>query len=104
MIVLVLLGVAVMLLWNALLPSIFGLARINFWQALGLLVLSKILFGNIGGKMMMGGEMRHGGRRHFRERWMNMSPEEREAWVKKIHSHRFDHRQFHGHNEPNREA
>ncbi len=36
---------ALMLLWNWLMPVIFGLTTITFWQALGLLVLSKILFG-----------------------------------------------------------
>ncbi len=36
---------ALMLLWNWLMPLIFGLTVITFWQALGLLVLSKILFG-----------------------------------------------------------
>ena len=34
-----------MLLWNAFLPDIFGIVSINFWQALGLLALSRILFG-----------------------------------------------------------
>ena len=37
-------GFAVMSLWNWLIPSIFGLATITWLQALGLLVLSKILF------------------------------------------------------------
>ncbi len=37
--------VAVLLLWNWLMPAIFGLGVITFWQALGLLVLAKILFG-----------------------------------------------------------
>ena len=32
-------------LWNGLMPSIFGWHAITFWQAVGLLVLSKILFG-----------------------------------------------------------
>lgn len=36
---------ALMFLWNWLMPAIFGLTVITFWQALGLLVLSKILFG-----------------------------------------------------------
>lgn len=36
---------AVMLLWNWLMPLIFGIIVITFWQALGLLALSKILFG-----------------------------------------------------------
>ena len=34
-----------MFLWNWLMPAIFGLTIITFWQALGLLILSKILFG-----------------------------------------------------------
>jgi len=36
---------ALMLLWNWLMPVIFGLTTITIWQALGLLILSKILFG-----------------------------------------------------------
>ena len=35
----------VMSLWNVLMPGIFAVRAISFWQALGLLVLSKILFG-----------------------------------------------------------
>ena len=47
-------GQVVMRLWNWLLPSLFGLHAITFWQALGLLVLCRILFGNIGGGMRHG--------------------------------------------------
>lgn len=36
---------ALMLLWNWLMPLIFGLTVITFWQAMGLLALSKILLG-----------------------------------------------------------
>jgi len=35
-------------LWNALMPAIFGLTAISFWQAAGLLVLSRLLFGRLG--------------------------------------------------------
>jgi hypothetical protein len=35
----------VQLLWNILMPEIFGLKMISFWQAFGILLLSKILFG-----------------------------------------------------------
>lgn len=35
----------VMWLWNWLLPELFGLPEITFWQALGVFVLSKLLFG-----------------------------------------------------------
>lgn len=38
----------VMLLWNSLMPVIFGIKEINYLQAAGLLILSKILFGAFG--------------------------------------------------------
>jgi hypothetical protein len=43
-IVIVLLGYPLMLLWNWLIPNIFGLPEITFWQAIGLNFLSTILF------------------------------------------------------------
>ena len=72
----VLFGFAVMGLWNWLAPALFGGHRIDYWQALGLFLLSKILFGGFYG--------RHGHRGHWRqrmhERWESMTPEEREAF------------------------
>jgi hypothetical protein len=41
-------GVVVLLLWNWLIPDIFGLRRLVFWEALGLLALCRILFGGFG--------------------------------------------------------
>lgn len=41
-------GWVVMLLWNWLIPDIFGLKPLNYWQAWGLLILSSILFKNCG--------------------------------------------------------
>ena len=70
-------GYVTMQLWNWLVPAVFGLRAITFGQALGLLVLSKILFG---------GFHRHGGRggrdwrRHMEQRWEAMTPEEREKF------------------------
>lgn len=43
-VVIVLLGYPLMLLWNWLMPVIFGLPQITFWQAVGLNMLSSILF------------------------------------------------------------
>ena len=43
-IAMVLLGYPVMLLWNWLIPEIFGLSEITFWQAIGINVLCTILF------------------------------------------------------------
>ncbi len=67
-------GWIVMSLWNWLLPTLFGLPRIGFWQALGVLILSKILFGGL-----RGGPWHHP---HWRARllarWEQMTPEERE--------------------------
>ncbi len=41
-------GYAIMLLWNAVLPDVLGTARIGYWQAVGLLLLARILAGGIG--------------------------------------------------------
>ena len=67
-------GAIVQLLWNWLLPSLFGWRQITFWQAVGLLALSRILFGGLG----MRGGSRSGIRRRMAERWEGMTPEERE--------------------------
>jgi len=61
-------------LWNVLVPPIIGWHTITFWQALGLLVLSKILFGGFRGRGGMSWRHRMG------ERWERMSPEEREKF------------------------
>ncbi|WP_300159564.1 hypothetical protein [Solidesulfovibrio sp.] len=41
-------GYAVMLLWNAVLPDVLGTSRIGYWQAVGLLLLARILAGGLG--------------------------------------------------------
>ena len=64
----------VMRLWNWLVPPIFGWHLINFWQAVGLLILSKILFGGFRGGPG------YGWRRRMNERWQQMTPEEREQF------------------------
>jgi hypothetical protein len=43
-IVIVILGYPLMLLWNWLMPVIFKLPEITLWQAIGLNLLSTILF------------------------------------------------------------
>ena len=40
-----LVGYIIMLLWNWLMPDIFGLVTINYWQAVGVIILAKFLFG-----------------------------------------------------------
>jgi len=73
-------GVIVMLLWNWLAPAVFGLHQIGFLQALGVLVLSRILFGGFHGR-------HHGGprwNRHLQERWEGMTPEERQRMMEAL--------------------
>lgn len=65
-------GMAVQQLWNLLMPQIFQLPALGFWQAVGLLALSWILFGSWRGMGVIGG--RRFGRRHA------MSDEERERF------------------------
>jgi hypothetical protein len=66
-------GSVVMGLWNWLMLTLFGERAITFWQALRVLVFSRILFGRFG---------RPGRRVHWRhrmmERWSQMTPEERD--------------------------
>jgi hypothetical protein len=81
-------GEVVMLLWNWLLPALFGVRQITFWQAIGLLALCRILFGGFG--LGGGGCHRSHSRERIRERvnervgerlserWEQMTPEERE--------------------------
>ena len=69
-------GGIVMLLWNWLLPPLFGWPQITIWQGFGLLVLCRILFGGLSG----GGGHRP---RHF-------SMEERERFKQRMRE------RFHG--------
>jgi hypothetical protein len=41
-------GFVVKLLWNWLMPAIFGLGVITYWQAFGIVILAKLLFGAFG--------------------------------------------------------
>ncbi|MCB0584409.1 MAG: hypothetical protein KDD06_03655 [Phaeodactylibacter sp.] len=72
-----LLGAIVMLLWNAILPEVTSARPLSYWQALGLLVLSRILFGGFRFGKPGGGPATWKKRREWREKWMNMSEEER---------------------------
>ena len=69
-------SLVVMLLWNGLMPALFAWQPISFLQAMGILVLSKILFGGFRGG--------RGAAWHWRgrmlERWQQMTPEERQVF------------------------
>ena len=59
-----LLGLVVVALWNWLMPVIFHLPTIDFWQAWGLLILSSILFKNHGSGGHAGNHRRKRQMRH----------------------------------------
>jgi hypothetical protein len=77
-------GEIVMQLWNWLLPQLFGIRQITFWQALGILTLCRILFGGFGFR----GSDRSNVRRRIKERaekrmaerLEQMPPDERERF------------------------
>jgi hypothetical protein len=73
-------GEVVMLLWNWLLPPLFGWRQVTFWQALGILALCRILFGGFGHH----GSHRSGFRRRMAERWERMTPEDQERFRQSI--------------------
>ncbi len=89
-----------MLLWNGILPEIIGVKTITYWQAVGIFILCKLLFGGFKG----GGNHNHKKhkmiKKHFknccnnndnkssmkealRDKFMNMSDEERENFRQK---------------------
>jgi hypothetical protein len=70
-----LLGGVVMLLWNAVAPALFvGAHTIDYLHALGLLILSRILFGGFRGGRP--------GRRRSQAMWERLTPQERESFVR----------------------
>ncbi|MBP6623907.1 MAG: hypothetical protein KA198_01970 [Chitinophagaceae bacterium] len=69
-------GGIVMLLWNWLIPVIFGFKAISYIQALGLFLLSRILLGSFG----FGNKKPSFGNPKFREKMMNMTDEERQQF------------------------
>jgi hypothetical protein len=69
-------GEVVLRLWNWLLPPLFGWRLITFWQALGILLLCRVLFGGHGWRGSRGSRFRH----RMRERCGRMTPEERERF------------------------
>lgn len=72
------LGLVTQLLWNWLVPTLFGAPMINFWQALGLLLLSKILLWPFGKH-----HKNHNGG-YWKQKWKGMTEEEKAVFRKKM--------------------
>lgn len=71
-----LLSLLVYALWNGVVADVLGVKAITYWQALGLLVLSKILFGGfpVGGRRCRSRVREHMLSKH----WESLDPEQRE--------------------------
>jgi hypothetical protein len=81
-------GWIVMSLWNYILVPVLAVGALSFWQALGLLVLCRILFGGFKGKSW-------GGRPGpWKDKWMNMSEEEKmrmkDEWQRRCRQRSWD--------------
>ena len=70
-------GNIVMYLWNWILPDAIGANEITFWKAIGLFILTRILFGGF-----RSGKSHHYRRRsrRWKDKWMNLPKEEREEF------------------------
>lgn len=79
-------GFVTMSLWNWLVPELFNGPVITFWQALGLFLLSKILFSGFGGKSHGHNQNSYGAqwKKRFVDKVSSLSPEEREAFKQKM--------------------
>ncbi len=67
-------GYFVMLLWNFLMPSIFSLGEITFLQAVGIIILARLIFGGF----------KHGGHDHhnYHKKWKSKKNHHKDYWGK----------------------
>lgn len=80
----------VMLLWNALIPSVIGWSAINYWQAAGLMILCRLLLGGFGrfgrfGRGMHSFKERHKEFNHWhilKDKMKDMSADERREFIR----------------------
>ena len=69
-------------LWNGVLVDVIGVKTITYWQALGILVLARILFGGFPGRSR--GRFGPPWRGRMMERWESLTPEQREEMRTKM--------------------
>ena len=81
-VIITLFSVVVMLLWNWLMPAIFGLKVITIWEAAGLFALARILFSPFWGGRPHNRHMHHHERNQIMEKWRKMSQSERNKIIK----------------------
>ena len=81
--VVALLALAVFGLWNGVLTDVLGVKAVTYWQALGILVLAKILFGGFPKRGGPFGALRH---RMMMKHWQSLTPEQREQMRQEMRS------------------
>ena len=74
-------GGVVMLLWNNVLAQVTHVSTISFLQALGILLLAKILFGGFRGGW---GPRSYYWKQRMRDKWNNMTPEDRDKFKQEL--------------------
>ncbi len=75
---------AFMLLWNSILPAVLHVGAITIWQAAGILLISKILFGGFKGRHRFAGGCRE---KTMHMKWRNMSAEDREKYGPRMYGY-----------------
>lgn len=76
-------GIVIRELWNWLMPAIFNLGKIDYWQAVGLFILGKLLFGGFGhGGGGNRGKMKKPGPK-YKKYWKEEGQAAYEAWMAK---------------------
>lgn len=78
-------GFLFMRLWNALIPELFNGPLITFWQGLGLILISRILFGGWGRGGAGWARRRNAWKQKIAGRMATMTPEEQEKFRQKMH-------------------
>ena len=74
-------GGVVMALWNAVIPDLFHVQPLGYWQAVGLLCLTHVLFRGFGRwKYGRPGMYSHHWKHRLEEKLAAMTPEEREQF------------------------
>ncbi len=80
-------GWLIMALWNYTLPHLIGVKAISFGQAIALFVLLRLLIGGLRWGAFGGAKRHQKKRRYWKEKWMNMSEEERSHFKKRWKDH-----------------
>jgi predicted membrane chloride channel (bestrophin family) len=70
-------GLVVMLLWNWIMPTVFGLKTLTYWQSWGLVLLAHILFKAVGARDHGPHRAEEAWKQRFRERFRDRFEEEK---------------------------